>query len=253
VAHFDETGLRVEGEGWWLHVASTPTLTHYAVHPKRGSEATDEIGILANFAGSISVHDGWSSYRKYEGCEHALCNAHHLRELIFVEERLEQEWAGQMSKLLVEIRESVEQATRAAAGARRLDSRSIKRYERRYQKIIEEGHRANPPPEPTGKPGRPKRGKAGSLLDRLDKRREEVLRFMHDFRVPFDNNQAERDLRMCKVQQKIAGCFRRREGAEKFCRIQSYISTVRKRGEQVLPALERVFRGDPFVPSLLAE
>jgi transposase len=187
VVDFDETGLRVERKGMWLHVASTPTLTHYAVHPKRGSLAAEEIGILPSFVGGVvAVHDGWSAYRKYEECEHALCNAHHLRELVFVEERLKQRWAGWMSKLLVEIKESVDQAR--AGGDSRLAPRNILNYESRYQRIVQEGHRANPPPKPTGRAGRPKRGKAGSLLDRLENHREEVLRFMHDFRVPFDNN-----------------------------------------------------------------
>jgi len=249
VGHFDETGLRVEGKGMWVHVASTAKLTHYAVHPKRGFEATKEIGILPRFRG-IAVHDGLSSYRQYERCAgHALCNAHHLRELTFVEEEHEQGWAGQVKGLLREMEEAVREGV--ARGETCLTPEKVGRFEARYQELLEAGLEANPPPERTGKRrGRPKQSKGKNLVDRLDKHREAVLRFMRDFRVPFDNNQAERDLRMVKVRQKISGCFRTMEGASIFCRIRGYISTVRKQGENVLLALEGVFRGNPFVPTL---
>ena len=250
VAGFDETGLRVEGEGMWVHVASTDELTHYAVHEKRGVEATEEIGILPFFKG-VAMHDGLSSYRQYEQCLHALCNAHHLRELTFVEEEHSQEWAGRMKALLSEIEEAVREE--AALGGTHLARGKVEEFEKRYQRLLEAGVEANPPPERTGKRGRPKQSKGKNLVDRLDKHREAVLRFMHDFRVPFDNNRAERDIRMVKVRQKISGCFRTSRGAEMFCRIRGYISTVRKQGENVLAALESVFMGDPFVPSLQAE
>jgi transposase len=247
VGHFDETGLRVGGEGMWVHVASTAELTHYAVHPKRGFEATKGIGILPAFGG-VAVHDGLSAYRHYERCEHALCNAHHLRELTFVEEEHEQEWAGRMKALLSEIEEAVREE--AASGGTHLAQGKAEKFEGRYRLLLEAGLKANPPPERTGKRGRPKQTKGKNLVDRLEKHRSEVLRFMHDFRVPFDNNQAERDLRMVKVRQKISGCFRTMEGAAMFCRIRGYISTARKQGKNLLAALEGVFRGDPFIPTL---
>jgi transposase len=247
LGHFDETGLRVCGKGMWVHVASNTKLTHYAVHQKRGSEATEEIGILPSFRG-VAVHDGLTAYGNYERCEHALCNAHHLRELTFVEEEHEQAWAGQMKALLSEIEEAVREE--AASGGTRLSPETRDDFERRYQRVLKAGLAANPPPERTGKKGRPKQSKGKNLVDRLDKHREAVLRFMHDFRVPFDNNQAERDLRMVKVRQKISGCFRTKEGAAAFLRIRGYISTVRKQGEHVLAALEGVFTGDPFVLAL---
>lgn len=250
VGGFDETGLRVRGKGMWVHVASTEELTHYAVHEKRGVEATKEIGILPRFSG-VAMHDGFSAYREYEGYEHALCNAHHLRELTFVEEEHEQEWAGRMKTLLSEIEEAVREE--AAWGGTRLEPKRVEKFEKRYQRLLEAGLAANPPPIRTGKKGRPKQTKGKNLVDRLDKHRCEVLRFMHDFRVPFDNNRAERDLRMVKVRQKISGCFRTRRGAEMFCRIRGYISTARKQGENVLAALESVFVSDPFVLSLRAE
>jgi transposase len=252
VAHFDETGLRVEGEGMWVHVASTDDLTYYAVYQKRGVEAMEEIEILPSFEG-VAVHDGLSSYRHVAPrcAGHALCNAHHLRELRFVEEEHKQGWAGRMKALLSEIGEAV--GEEAAWGGRCLEPESVEKFETRYQRLLEAGLKANPPPERTGKRGRAKQTKGKNLVDRLEKHRREVLRFMDDFRVPFDNNQAERDLRMVKVRQKISGCFRTKRGAQMFYRIRGYISTVRKQGEDVLAALERVFMGDPFVPSLGTE
>lgn len=247
LGHFDETGLRVCEEGMWVHVASNTQLTHYALHRKRGSEATEEIGILPSFRG-VAVHDGWSAYQQYERCEHALCNAHHLRELTFVEEEHKQEWAGEMKALLMEIEEAVREE--AASGGRRLASETTEDFERCYRRLLKAGLAANPEPERTGERGRPKQSKGKNLVDRLGKHREAVLRFMHDFGVPFDNNQAERDLRMIKVRQKISGGFRTEEGAAAFLRIRGYISTVRKQGENVLAALERVFMGEPFIPNL---
>ncbi len=245
IGHFDETGIDISGKKWWLHVACTGTLTHYAVHPKRGSEAGKEIGILPEFEG-VAVHDGLYGYREHE-CEHALCNAHHLRELTFIEEQHHQGWAGEMKALLLEMKREV--AAAVEAGHSSLDPGTIQEYQRRYQGLIEAGIAANPPPERTGKPGRPKQTQGKNLVDRLDKRRDEVLRFVYDLRVPFDNNQAERDVRMVKVQQKVSGCFRTIHGAAMFCRIRGYISTAKKQGHSALAAVERVFTGNPFVPA----
>lgn len=249
VGHFDETGMYVNGKRQWLHVASTKTLTHYGHHEKRGKEAMDEIGILPNFTGR-SVHDGLSSYHSYE-CEHALCNAHHLRELTFIEEQFQQGWAGKMKALLVEIKQCVEQAKQM--GAQSLDAATVQKFEQKYQELLNEGFEANPPAVESvalsGKRGRKKQSKAKNLLDRLKKYRQEVLAFMYDFRVPFDNNLAERDLRMMKVKQKISGCFRTIEGAAAFCRIRGYISTLKKQGKNILAAIESIFAGNPFVPS----
>jgi transposase len=254
VAHFDETGVRVLGHLEWLHVAGTATLTHYGVHAKRGTEATDAIGILPAFTGT-AVHDAWAPYLTYTACAHALCNAHLLRELVFLAEQDHQAWADELATLLVTAKDVVD--TARAAGHARLDAVTRATFAAHYEHLLAQGRAANPPPAappdpPPGTPkrrGRQKQTKAQNLLDRLTAHRAAVLAFLDDFRVPFDNNLAERDLRMLKVQQKIAGGFRSKDGAAAFARIRSYISTLRKQGQPVLAAIEAVFAGHPFVPS----
>jgi transposase len=246
VAHFDETGVNVGGETAWLHVASTPRLSFYAVHRKRGRAALDEIGVVPAFRGR-AVHDGLASYWQYGQCAHALCNAHHLRELTFLEEQLGQGWAKDLKELLRAIKQAVDAAR--GHGLTALSAEVKRGFEARYATLLAAGCAANPPPEPTGKRGRPKRGKAGSLLERLREHQEATLAFMGDFAVPFDNNQAERDLRMTKVRQKISGCFRTATGAERLCRIRGYLSTLRKQGMPVLAALRGVLAGSPPLPA----
>ena len=181
VVHVDESGFRVEGKLKWLHVASTEQLTFYDCHEKRGNMATNDIGILPVFQGT-TVHDGWGPYQKYT-CSHALCNAHHLRELIFLEEEHTQEWAGKMKKLLLEIKGSVE--TRKADGATSLEPLLLVEFERQYSEILEEGQKAQPPPELSQCPpkkGRKKQSKAKNLLDRLTTLRQQTLEFMYNSR-----------------------------------------------------------------------
>ena len=247
VLHQDETGLYVAGQRHWMHVSSTEQLTHYAVHPKRGKEALDAIGILADFHG-VSVHDGWHSYWLFL-CLHALCNVHHLRELLFLQEEQQQAWAGEMKELLLDIKAAVEQAR--AAGRTSLDPLEVRDWKAQYAALLAEGYQANPPDPPpeVAKKGRRKQSAALNLLDRLCKHQDAVLAFLDNFAVPFDNSQAERDIRMVKVQQKVSGGFRSLVGAQAFCRIRGYLSTLRKQGMSLLTALEQALVGHPVSPA----
>ena len=249
VMHNDETGFRVNKQRWWLHVAATCFFTLYFAHPKRGTEAIDVMGILPNYKG-ISVHDSLSGYFLYP-CTHALCVAHYLRELTFLFEHWEQQWAKEMIDLLLEIKASVQQA--CEQGQTSLEASTLQDFERRYCELVQTGMAANPPPtQPTGKKGRPAKSDALNLLTRLHQYQCMILRFMHDFRVPFDNNRAETDLRMMKLRQKISGCFRTQAGVAIFCDLRSYLSTMQKQGVHLLTALRSALVGSPLLPPLLA-
>ena len=246
VTHFDETGTNVNGKGLWMHVSSTESHTHYQVHKKRGREAMEAIGILPKYKGK-AVHDGFKSYKEYQ-CSHYLCNAHHLRELTFIHERFNQPWAEEMIDLLCTINDTVKQAKLEHQTA--LESSKINTFELQFQKIIDLGYKDNPEPvlDPDAPKtrGRKKRPKPLNLLLRLDLEREQVLGFMYDFAVPFDNNLAERDIRMTKLKLKTSGCFRSLKGANAFARIRGYISTLRKQGLDILASLANLFRGNPL-------
>jgi transposase len=247
VLHSDETGVRRNGQLAWAHVASTPQLTHYAIHAKRGSEATTAMGILPGYQG-VSVHDGWKPYQAHTTCRHALCNVHHLRELTFVEEQYQQPWAKDLKELLLAMRTATAQAR--AQGQARLPAHERTALLARYQQILACGHAANPPPprRPHHR-GRLKQSPARNLLERLWLGQEQVLAFLDDLRIPFDNNQAERDLRLLKIQQKVSGCFRSEAGAEAFARLRSLLSTWRKQGVALLGALHTLFTGSPLYPA----
>jgi transposase len=241
VIHADETGLRVEGKLAYVHVASTPHLTHYAAAAHRGRTAIDEINVLPAYRGTC-VHDGLLSYTHYTRCRHALCGVHLLRELTFFEEVSPETkaWAAPIKEMLLEMKAEVERV--AARGEKRLPTERLAELVASYDRLVANGLRAEPPPEVPEQV----RKQARNLLLRLERRKEEVLRFLSDFTVPFDNNQAERDLRMIKLQQKTSGCFRTEEGPRRFCRIRSYISTMRKQGRGVLKALAGACRGAPL-------
>jgi transposase len=242
--HFDETGLRITSTRQWVHSAGTPTLTLYRAHAKRGREAIDAMGVLPGYEG-VSIHDAYTSYLSYPG-RHALCNAHLLRDLVAAEEETQAVWAGAMRELLLEIKAAATQAR--AAGAAQLEPVQLQAFRARYDALLREGLVAHPPNPPTGRAGRRKQSPAYNLVLRLQKRADQVLAFMYDLGIPFDNNLAERDLRMIKTQQKISGGFRSRSGAEVFCRIRSYISTVRKQRLPLMEALRSVFSGAPLMP-----
>jgi transposase/uncharacterized coiled-coil protein SlyX len=249
VLHFDETGTRVNGQRYWLHVASTSQMTYYMVHPKRGSVAMDAMAILPDFTGT-TVHDFWSPYFKY-GCDHSLCNTHITRELTCVSENYFQMWSIEMKALLFEIKDCVDETRKISDN---LEPDQIRVFEEKYDTITKIGFEENPPPlipeNQIKKAGRKRQSKSKNLLDRFEDYKTEILRFMHDFDVPFENNQAERDVRMMKVQQKISGTFRSSNGADMFCRIRGYISTVKKNKISVIDAIMDVFSGKAFIPNM---
>jgi len=245
VVHFDETGLRVAGQLHWLHSASTDLLTYFGLHRKRGQIAMHALDILPNFTG-WAVHDHWASYLTFAQCDHAFCNAHHLRELQFITDQYQQPWATAMAHLLLDIKAEV---TAVSLSAHTLADERLTSYERAYDALLQQGFKLNPPPQTIpNQRGRLKQSTPKNLLDRLEKHKAGILAFMYDFDIPFDNNLAERDIRMVKVKQKVSGAFRTFAGAHTFCAIRSYISTVRKHGGNVIAALLDAIQGQPFIP-----
>lgn len=244
--NFDETGMRCFGSLHWLHNASTASLTFFAIHAERGAVAMNDFGILPNFSG-IAIHDHWAPYFTFGDCMHALCNAHILRELTFLNEVLGEQWAKKMKKLLLDIHERVKKAK--IEGKEEIPRSAKKKFLEKYEQSLRTGfrfHAVNDPDFKRGTRGRVKQTKGKNLLDRLRDFQTEVLRFMNDFRAPFTNNQGEQDIRMNKVKQKISGCFRSLGGAKAFCRIRSYLSTMRKQGNNLLAATQAVFLGQPI-------
>jgi transposase len=247
--HFDETGARVNGTLEWLHSASTEQATYYAIHPKRGSEALDAIDILPGRTGWC-IHDAWQPYLNYVDAKHGLCNAHLVRELVFLIECHSQKWASDFLALLLNMKEKVDAAK--SQGQSSLSRLQLAAFETVYDQIVERGEWANPPPvRLPGQRGRLKQSPARNLLDRLLTHQDKVMAFAYDFAVPFDNNLAERDIRMVKVQQKVSGGFRSTDGANVFCQVRSYISTARKNGQRVLDVLYQAFSGTPYSPSFI--
>jgi len=239
ILHGDETGINIGGKRKWLHVVCSATLTLLMPHDKRGGEAMEAMGVLPNYTGTL-VHDHWKPYYQLP-CYHALCNAHHLRELERAWEQDQQQWAKQTQALLLEINKAVD----AAGGV--LNTPEAEAFRERYRQLLKEAETECPPPDESqrkkGQRGRLKRSKSRNLLERLIQFEEDVLRFMVELDVPFTNNQGERDLRMSKVQQKISGCFRSELGAKIFSRIRSYLSTCQKSGVSSEEALRLLYEG----------
>lgn len=235
VLNADETGIQIGEKNHWLHVLCTPKTTYFFAHEKRGKEAMDEMGVLRDFSG-VLVHDHWKPYFGYTE-NHALCNAHHLRELQWVIDFKGQQWAKDMKNFLVKTNNMV-----VAAGGVLSESQQQKRVEL-YREIIVSGKRECPKSMPTVGSGKKRvaQSKERNLLDRLDQFENSVLKFMKVKNVPFTNNQAEQDIRMVKVHQKVAGCFRSMSGAQYFCRTRGYLITSRKRGTSPSTALNQIF------------
>lgn len=243
VAHADETGCRVEGKTQWVHVMSDANWTLLGIHPKRGSKAMDALGAIPAYKGTL-VHDCMSGYfREHFFFDHALCNAHLLRECQGIAENDGHEWATRMKELL---QESWKLAQTSRQDNIPLSEAAVQAIQQRYDDILEDGKqewakdivRAK-----TGTRGRKIKSKAGNLGERLETHKESILRFLWDARVPFDNNQAERDLRMVKVKQKVSGAFRTESGAKNFARMRSVISTLLKQQLPVLSSLTNAIRG----------
>lgn len=238
VVHADETGINIGGKLHWLHCVSNGSWTSFMAHAKRGKDAMDEMKILPRFKGT-ACHDHWKPYYRFN-CQHALCNAHHLRELTRAWEQDDQLWAKKMKALLKDINKEVDLA------GNQLSPEQSKKFRAKYRRILKSGDKESPPPDPKnrdGKRGRQAKTKSRNLLERLRNYENDTLRFMDEPLVPFTNNQGENDIRMTKVQQKVSGCFRSMPGAENFCRIRGYLSTCRKQGVKPSLALELLFSG----------
>lgn len=250
VAHADESGLRVAKKLHWLHVLATDTLTWMGCHPKRGGEAFQSLALLQQFKG-VLVHDGWMPYKALE-CQHALCNQHHLRELTYLLEELDQAWAGDMIELLTHTNH-FDNLNCADGKTPRYDSQKYQNEVRElrdlYEAILAQAQAENPIALATGKRGRPKQSKATNLIGRLRDYSDDVWRFMTQPNVPFTNNLAEQTVRMPKVKQKVSGCFRTLQGAQTYCVIRSYCATMHKQGANIFESLVAAFKGTPLQPS----
>lgn len=243
VLNADESGLRVAGKLHWLHIAASDTLTWYGVHAKRGMAAIEAHGILPNRLG-VLVHDCWAPYWRLDDSVHALCNAHLLRELVYVKEVTGQQWPESMMQLLLG-------ANRVCTAARRqqrtLDASDVAAFRTVYDALVREGEAIHPETtQQPGQRGRAKQSVAANLLRRFRLHADAVLRFISNPAVPFTNNVGERAVRMPKVKQKISGCFRTLAGAEHFCVIRSCLDTLRKQGHGMLTVLQRAFAGNPI-------
>lgn len=244
--HCDETGSRVDGKTCWVHVASDQDYTYLTINQKRGQIGMDAANVLPHACGII-VHDCWGSYWKYQDVTHAICCAHLLRELNgVIENHPEQTWAARFKKLLLDMKKVRDKALLS-------DKDEVSYYHRHkfdveYDAIIKTAYEENPIPEtPANKRGRKKKSKVLNLICRLDNYKESVCLFIKNLCVPFDNNQAERDLRMVKVKTKVSGCFRREEGAQEYLTIMSYIGSAHKHGINAFTAIREALNGNPDI------
>ena len=222
-----------------MHGVSCAQLTLYGHHPQRGFAALEAMNVLPQFKGAL-VHDAWSAYFKLPA-NHALCGAHLLRELRGLAEHHGQVWAGELRDALRLVYHQQKDGT--------ITPEIVVAFEHRFDDLLDAGLKANPPVPPVPeRRGRTKQTPGRNLALRCQQHREAVLRFLHDEGVPFDNNQAERDVRPWCVKRKVSGGFRSEEGGHNFARIRSYISTFRKQGLNIWHGLVSVFRGDVIMP-----
>lgn len=244
--HCDETGTRVDGKTWWVHNASDRDYTYLTINKKRGRIGMDEAGVLPHARGII-VHDCWGSYWQYPDVTHAICCAHLLRELNgVIENHPEQTWAPKFRRLLLDMKKSRDEAVQEHRDE--LSSQQLSKFDTEYDDIIKTAYEENPLPETSAKKrGRKKKSKVLNLICRLDNYKASVCLFIKNLCVPFDNNQAERDLRMVKVKTKVSGCFRSEEGAQEYLTIMSYIGSARKHGINAFTAIREALNGNPDI------
>jgi transposase-like protein len=240
--HVDETSLRVERKNHWIHVSSGGDITLKFLHPKRGLEAIENIGIIPRYGGVV-IHDCWHSYLSYNHCNHGLCGSHLLRELTFIVDSNGYAWASNIKRLL---QENCIIVTKRES--KQLTEKEYKNLQKRYRNILTRGEKELPsiPPKQNGKRGKIAKSDAHNLLERLKKYESAVLLFAKFPHVPFTNNRAERDLRMSKVKQKVSGCFRTKKYAAAFCRITSYLQTMANNGYNPLVAIQMAFSGQIY-------
>lgn len=244
LGHFDETGTRVDKKLWWVHDASNCEYTYLDISPKRGFAGMEQCGVLTGFQGT-AMHDCWASYWNYPEVQHAVCCAHLLRELTGISENHPgQKWVPAFIDLLLEMKKVKDKAVEK--GKESLSYYHYHKFDQEYDELIEQARQENPLPE-TGekKRGRKKKGKILALVERLANYKASVCLFIHNFMVPFDNNQAERDLRMIKVKTKVSGCFRTEEGARDYLKIMSYVGTAHKQGYNAYEAIKNAISGNP--------
>jgi len=239
IAHCDETSMSVGGDKHWLHTVGNEKLVHYALHKKRGQEATLDIGILPEFSGTM-IHDHWKSYFLYENSKHALCNAHHLRELRFIHEHHQMKWANKLSNLLITINEHKQKHIKTNKD--KFSKWLLNKYSTQFDDILAEGQKEH---------ARRSTKDSHNLLKRLTAYKQETLLFMYDFAVPFTNNLSEQDLRMSKVKQKISGCFRQITGGNNFCKIRSMLVSARKNDKNPFTIIQQAFHKIISVDDLL--
>jgi transposase-like protein len=240
--HVDETSLRVDRKNHWIHVCSAGDITLKFLHPKRGLEAIEQIGIIPRYGGVV-IHDCWQSYLSYDHCGHGLCGSHLLRELTFIVDSNGYAWASNIKKLLQKTCKIV-----AKRQTKQMTEKEYKNLQKRYRNILTRGEKELPPipPKQNGKRGKVAKSDAHNLWERLKKHEAAVLLFAKRSHVPFTNNRAERDLRMSKVKQKVSGCFRTQKYAEAYCRISSYLQTMANKGYNPLVAIQMAFSGQLY-------